>query len=161
MKPRVLQKQRQGSHRGVDRGARLATWVACVLGSACAMVHSQDTPPSSPSSPSKGIGVEKPAPNSIVPQDMIDAALDDAVNRTTVAREQISVTTAEAVTWSDGSLGCPEPGMMYTQALVPGYRVVLGAGTQVLNYHAGLYGRPVFCPAARVTAPVTSDTATN
>jgi hypothetical protein len=35
------------------------------------------------------------------------------------------VKVAEEVEWPDGSLGCPEPGMMYTQALVPGYRVVL------------------------------------
>ena len=30
----------------------------------------------------------------------------------------------EAVTWSDGSLGCPQPGEYYTQVLVPGYWIV-------------------------------------
>jgi hypothetical protein len=30
--------------------------------------------------------------------------------------DQREVVSAKAVTWSDGSLGCPEPGKLYTQA---------------------------------------------
>ena len=43
--------------------------------------------------------------------------------------------------------------MMYTQALVPGYRIVLQAGGQTLNYHAGRMGTPRYCPAERVMPP--------
>jgi hypothetical protein len=32
--------------------------------------------------------------------------------------------------WNDGSLGCPEPGMMYTQALVNGYWLIIEAGVK-------------------------------
>jgi hypothetical protein len=85
---------------------------------------------------------------------MIEAALDDAANRSTTARADIKVISEEAVIWPDGSLGCPKPGMLYTQALVAGYRIVLQAGELVLNYHAAARGKPVFCPASRVTAPV-------
>ena len=88
-----------------------------------------------------------------VPQAMLDAALDDAAKRASVDRADIQVVSAGAVTWSDGSAGCPEPGMMYTQALVPGYRIVLQAGGQTLNYHAGRSGTPRYCPADRVTPP--------
>jgi hypothetical protein len=88
------------------------------------------------------------------PAEMIEAALADAANRSTTARTDITVVSAEAVTWPDGSLGCPQPGMMYTQALVSGYRIVLQAGDTVLNYHSAARGRPVFCPASRVSAPV-------
>jgi hypothetical protein len=88
------------------------------------------------------------------PAGMIEAALDDAANRSTIARADIGVASAAAVTWPDGSLGCPQPGMMYTQALVAGYRIVLQAGEQTLNYHAMSRGRPVFCPAGRVVPPV-------
>jgi hypothetical protein len=87
------------------------------------------------------------------PAEMIEAALDDAANRSTVARAEIKVVSEEAVTWPDGSLGCPKPGMLYTQALVAGYRIVLQAGDLVLNYHSAARGKPVFCPASRVTAP--------
>jgi hypothetical protein len=85
---------------------------------------------------------------------MIEAALDDATRRSGQARSAITVVSAESVTWSDGSLGCPEPGMLYTQALVPGYRVVLQAGEERLEYHAGARGQPKFCPAANVIPPV-------
>lgn len=88
------------------------------------------------------------------PAEMIEAALDDAANRSTTARSDIKVISGEAVTWPDGSLGCARPGMLYTQALVAGYRIVLQAGDLVLNYHTAARGKPVFCPASRVTPPV-------
>ena len=43
------------------------------------------------------------------------------------AVEDVTVVSYEDVTWPDGALGCPEPGMSYTQALVPGARLVLEA----------------------------------
>ena len=48
---------------------------------------------------------------------------------------------------------CPQPGLLYTQALVPGYRIVLQAAGQTLNYHVGGKGGPTFCPPERVAAP--------
>jgi len=85
---------------------------------------------------------------------MIEAALDDASRRSGKARSEITVLSAESVTWSDGSLGCPEPGMLYTQALVPGYRIVVQAGEEQFAYHAGKRGLPKFCPAANAIPPL-------
>jgi len=62
------------------------------------------------------------------------------------AEDDITVITAEPVTWSDGSLGCPEPGKMYTQALVDGYRVVLEYEGVEYHYHAGEDREPFHCP---------------
>ena len=100
-----------------------------------------------------GTEADSPMSPSSVPQSTLDAALDDAATRTSIDRAKITVVSAASVTWSDGSAGCPEPGMMYTQALVPGYRIVLRAGDQVLNYHAGRSGSPRYCPADRVVPP--------
>ena len=80
-----------------------------------------------------------------VPQDLLEAILADAQARTGLARAQITVLRAEAVTWRDGSLGCPQPGMEYTQALVPGFWVVLGAGGRELDYHASDRGSFFLC----------------
>ena len=49
----------------------------------------------------------------------------------------VSVLGYTAVTWPDGSIGCPEPGMSYTQALVPGARLLLEAESSEYAYHAG------------------------
>ena len=86
---------------------------------------------------------------------MVEAALDDAARRTKIDRTKLTVLSAESVTWSDGSLSCPEPGMVYTQALVPGYRIRIQAGAEVLDYHAGRLGHLVLCPKGRSVEPAT------
>lgn len=86
-----------------------------------------------------------------------EVALADAMKRTGLDRRLLKVRSAETVTWSDGSLGCPQPGMLYTQALVPGYRVWIDAGGKLLDYHAGRSGPPMFCPADRAIPPATDN----
>jgi len=80
-----------------------------------------------------------------VPQGLLVAILDDLVARTGVQRAGIQIVGAEAVVWSDGSLGCPQPGMMYTQALVEGYRVVLEVNGERYDYHASDRGTFTLC----------------
>lgn len=57
----------------------------------------------------------------------------------------VIVLRAEAVTWPDGALGCPQPGMTYTQAEVEGYWIVVDAGGQVLDYRVSDTGYPWLC----------------
>ncbi len=52
----------------------------------------------------------------------------------------------EPVEWSDGSLGCPEPGMMYTQAIVPGYKLTFSDGSRTYEVHTDEDGsRAIWC----------------
>lgn len=74
-----------------------------------------------------------------------DLAIDDLTARLDVDRDSVSVMKAEPKTWSDGSLGCPEPGMSYTQALVDGWQVLLQVGERIFDYHAGADGIPFLC----------------
>lgn len=71
----------------------------------------------------------------------------DLAERLGVDPEELEVVTAEKVTWPDGSLGCPEPGMFYTQAVVDGSKVVLGYEGRVYVYHAGADDEPFLCPS--------------
>lgn len=87
-----------------------------------------------------------------VAQELMNAILGDAAKRSGVPAEQISVVRAESRTWNDGSLGCPKPGVMYTQALVPGYWVVLQAGGKEYDYRAAETGHFVLCESG--TMPV-------
>jgi hypothetical protein len=91
--------------------------------------------------------------------DLTRAAIEDAAQRTSVRVADVTVLSAESVTWPDGSLGCPQPGMNYTQALVPGYRILVQAGGQVLRYHAGTRGAVKFCPEGQAVDPVGGDVA--
>ena len=58
---------------------------------------------------------------------------------------EIDVRTAERVTWNDGSIGCPEPGVFYTQALVEGARVILALGGVEYAYHQSDGQDPFLC----------------
>jgi len=85
---------------------------------------------------------------------LTESVLDDAAKRTGLDRAALVVESAAAVTWADGSLGCPEPGMNYTMALVPGYRIRVRAGEQLLDYHSSRRGYYVLCPAGRSADPI-------
>lgn len=65
---------------------------------------------------------------------------------------KIEIVTYEQVVWRDGSLGCPQPGMMYTQALVDGYLIRLRAGDEYYNYH-GARGRDPFLCSSGLERP--------
>lgn len=82
-----------------------------------------------------------------VPADILDRVLADATDRLDAADLQVLV--GEAVTWPDGSLGCPEPGMMYTQALIDGYQIVVSDGTTELDYRVGEGGGFRLCTTPR------------
>ena len=47
----------------------------------------------------------------------VAAAIADLAKRQGVKSEEITVVSHDKVTWRDGSLGCPEPGKMYTMVL--------------------------------------------
>lgn len=76
---------------------------------------------------------------------IVSAAKADLVERLGVAEEAIAVASLEEMQWSDSSLGCPQPDMMYLQVITPGFRIVLTASGQEYEYHTDL-ARAVFCP---------------
>jgi hypothetical protein len=85
----------------------------------------------------------------------VAAALRDLANRLAIDESQIQLVLAEAVTWPDPSLGCPEPGMRYRQVPVDGYRILLRVADRVYAYHGGDGRGPFHCadPAPCPTEP--------
>ena len=85
--------------------------------------------------------------------EQVDAAVADVSARTGIAANAITVTQASIVNWSNGSVGCPEEGRAYTQAIVPGILILLEADGEIYRYH-GRAGANVFhCPNDRARAP--------
>lgn len=85
---------------------------------------------------------------------VVEEALEDASRVTGFDPSELAVVSAENVTWPDGSLGCPRPGRMYTQALVGGHRVRIQARERLLDYHAGSQGTPFLCPEEFASDPI-------
>ena len=67
--------------------------------------------------------------------------------------QSLSVRT-EKVTWPNGAIGCPAADRLYSQALVPGWRIVVGDEKRLATYHATQGGKWLLCPAERVQAPL-------
>jgi hypothetical protein len=81
---------------------------------------------------------------------VVDQAVADLAERLSVDPAEIEVASFEQVTWNDGSLGCPQPGEMYTQALVEGTLTVLTADGEEYRYHSGRGDAPFLCEQDRV-----------
>jgi hypothetical protein len=84
------------------------------------------------------------------PERLLAPVLADASKRTGMPTEELVVTNAWRRTWNDGSLGCPQPGMNYTQALVPGWQVIVAAGERSLDYHLSDRGSFIVCAGGGV-----------
>ncbi len=65
----------------------------------------------------------------------------------------IRLDVLETVTWPDGSIGCPAPEMVYTQALVPGTRIVFSVAGVAYHYHAREGGEPFLCETPAKALP--------
>ncbi len=77
--------------------------------------------------------------------------------RLDVPPDSVKVSSARQVTWRSGALGCPEPGMNYTEALVPGSVIYLQVDNMIHAYHAKFAGEPFYCPRERVESPASEE----
>jgi hypothetical protein len=75
----------------------------------------------------------------------IEQAKVDLSGRLGVAVGQIEVVEARSVVWPDRGLGCPQPGMLYTQVPQDGLLIVLRVAGQVYRYHGGATRPPFLC----------------
>ena len=87
------------------------------------------------------------------PDPLVTKVVDDLVKRTGAERSAVEVLRSEAVVWPDGSLGCPVPGQMYTQAQVRGYRIVLGLAGKEHDYRVAERGWFVRCERGGLVDP--------
>ena len=127
--------------------------VTLVVASGCQGYESPNTPLASP-------GADEVRPPSVTPvmatptalipatvetpagpETSLALATEDLAGRLGVAVEKIAVLGVEAVEWPDTSLGCPQPGKMYTQAITSGYRIILKVGGEQYEYHSDEEGK--------------------
>lgn len=139
---------------------RLATGVAVVviLLGACGGGEQPTDPAEGTTGPTPTVEAPTPEPTGTPapePEDPgtdrppeVTAAITDLAEHLDIAAEDVAVVSYEDVTWPDGALGCPEPGMSYTQALVPGTRLVLEAGVVGVLHPAGREPDLVRCDRA-------------
>ena len=104
---------------------------------------SSDPDPSTPPTSSPSTPPPKEPPT--LPADPVEQAKADLTKRLSVDAADVTVVSAAEVTWRDGSLGCPQKGMYYTQALIPGFRTILKVAGTEYHYHSGSGRAPFLC----------------
>jgi len=75
----------------------------------------------------------------------LQAVLADAAARSGADRQHLQLLRTERVDWSDGGLGCPQPGELYSPVMTPGWLIEVRSGGKVLEYHADSADHVVFC----------------
>lgn len=85
-----------------------------------------------------------------LPPALAALVISDAAKRTGISPDGIAIMAVEAVTWSDGALGCRRPGELAIQVLTPGYRVEVDAGGTRLTYHTDTRTQIRYCPRGAI-----------
>ena len=79
----------------------------------------------------------EPLPDGIADSSLVQSAIADLRARVDDPNADITIVSVEEVDWPDGSIGCPQPGMVYTQAVVNGTKIVLQYDGINYDYHQG------------------------
>jgi hypothetical protein len=135
--------------------SRAAVCIGFVIGlTACNGTEEPVSPGLSLAEDAQAVTLEKKtsgAPMSL--NEQIKFAKEELAKRLGIDPETITLTGARQVNWRSGALGCPDQGMNYTQALVPGILILLNVDDKSFGYHAKSDGKPFYCPRGRVEAP--------
>jgi hypothetical protein len=130
----------------ITTGRRVAPMAGLLLLAACA------APAGAPSASATEAAASRPPFETVAPSPSDDPAagapdglpeaawtaiLDDLSRRLGERVVDPTVISGVAKTWNDGSLGCPQPGQLYTQALVEGFQVVLEVDGEQFDYRVG------------------------
>ena len=126
-------------------GAGIFLLAACSAAGGPAVTSGQPAESASPSASPSGSPGPSVSPGSLVPAELLQPVLEDASSQSGVPANAITIVKATPVTWNDGSLGCPQPGVVYTQALVDGWQVIVEAGGTRIDYRVTGPGRFVIC----------------
>ena len=111
--------------------------LAILLGTAC-------VPDAAPTEEPSSSDTEPPPTN--IPADLTPAQLAAVTalsENLGLPPENIKLVSTEAVEWPDGCLGVQEEGVMCTQAIVPGFRIMLDANGREMEYRTNEDGRQV------------------
>ncbi len=78
-----------------------------------------------------------------LPTEVQSAVLNDAVKRTSKTVAALKIIEAQSQQWSDGCLGLGKPDELCTQAIVPGWQVVVTDGLRNWTYRTDNTGDTV------------------
>jgi hypothetical protein len=92
-----------------------------------------------------------PLPDEIANSSLVQSAIADLRARVNDPTADITIVSVEEVDWPDGGIGCPQPGMQYTQVVTNGTKIVLSHEGINYDYHQGGSRDVFYCSPGAVT----------
>lgn len=105
----------------------------------------QPEPIISPSPTPTQLSTENPIPPTSNLDHLTQLAIADLAQRLELEPNLVNGIETQPVIWSDYSLGCPQPGVMYAQVRVAGYLIELEANGEIYKYHTDANRQVIFC----------------
>lgn len=65
----------------------------------------------------------------------LQSVVTDAAHRSGTDPHDVTVARVERRDWSDAGLGCPKPGDLHAQVLIPGWLIEVRSGGKLFEYH--------------------------
>lgn len=106
---------------------------------ACAPETAATVDPSTPEPEEPSTPTERPAELTPIEEDVV-AHLAKSLG---ISPDEITVVSMEEVEWPDGCLGIQIEGLMCTQAIVPGFRIILEANGKEVEYRTNEDGTQI------------------
>lgn len=135
-----------------ERTVELPNTTAIIVASATSAASPTPEPSAIPTSPTSQLRSTEqptfpvpatPTVPAAAPDALVDEALTTLAEHLEVDEATLTLISSQAVEWSDGALGCPDPSFGYTQAIVPGYLLVVSDGTQEYALHTSDQANPI------------------
>ncbi len=123
------------------------TWLAALVVGLAVTGCADDPAPAQPEETAVEPTPSEPTPTPVPGADSPDAlaSVEDLATMLGVEPEAVEVVAVQEVTWSDGSRGCAQKGMLYTQSLIDGSRITLRVDGTTYEYHSGGSRGPFLC----------------
>ena len=100
----------------------------------------------------QNLSTQIPIPITLELENLIQIVINDLADRISVEPEQVELIDITEETWQDTSLDCPQPGVMYTPIIDPGYRIILQGIDILYEYHTDSNNLVVYCRSG-ITLP--------
>ena len=84
---------------------------------------------------------------------LIQQAKKDLSHRLSIEVDKDQLLEIRAVIWPDSSLGCPEPGKIYSQILQSGFLIRLEVERRMYFYHSAGMQKPFLCEETSQMVP--------
>lgn len=127
-------------------GFALFILVVAACGPGAATLSPGTVPTVAPTPRPPDVPIATPPPVTGAPPAILEMVTAEAARLAGVAADQVTIVRAEPAVWPDGSLGCPQPDEMYTQALVNGFWIVLQVGAVPYDFRVRSDGSFRLCP---------------